>query len=446
MAKTLQFRRGTTANLASITGAVGELFVDTDKDTIVVMDGITAGGFRVATEPNLFNTSSTDLSGPTAIYWSSEFSQLRFNTTDTGWKAAAQAAAITADKFVITTASATYEYDNANYPVNSTISGPFSGPFYGFAWNGWNPSGWIGSAPPDNSVTSITGFSAVTPSQIDNALSNTNSKLASAYNTANNAYDAANSVSSGYLANTVITANSSGYLGNTSNLIFKSEAPGTGGALYPELKVVDSQSSNYNVATIRPDLLDIRTGTNFLTDTQTVIQSYNFSLKEKYHGGLNGGGASAYGGRSRYEVRQLYANTTNATMVFASYTGTQATPQDYAGSVANGEVSIFETTIIAQSQGAPGANTFDGTKIWKYETTYSKTPTISLSDTISTQVSNTGNSGTWVANLYFNTSYSSGDGINIAVQGQAGKNIFWYVTHTQKSLWCTFAGGGGGGK
>jgi hypothetical protein len=193
MAKTLQFRRGTTANLASITGAVGELFVDTDKDTIVVMDGITAGGFRVATEPNLFNTSSTDLSGPTAIYWSSEFSQLRFNTTDTGWKAAAQAAAITADKFVITTASATYEYDNANYPVNSTISGPVSGPFYGFVWNGWNPSGWIGSAPPDNSVTSITGFSAVVLSQIDKALSNTNSKLASAYNTANNAYDAANS-------------------------------------------------------------------------------------------------------------------------------------------------------------------------------------------------------------------------------------------------------------
>lgn len=50
MAKTLQFRRDTTANLASVTGAVGELFVDTTKDTIVVMDGSTAGGFPLQRE------------------------------------------------------------------------------------------------------------------------------------------------------------------------------------------------------------------------------------------------------------------------------------------------------------------------------------------------------------------------------------------------------------
>ena len=232
-------------------------------------------------------------------------------------------------------------------------------------------------------------------------------------------------------------------MGNTSNLIFNpSNQSG-----YPELTVVDSQKPNLNVITISPSVLDMRTGTNNITDSQLVRQTYDAYIREKYHGGLNGGGVAAYGGRNRYEVKQLYANTTDATMVFASYTGNQASPQDYAGAVANGEVSIFETTIIAQSQGAAGSNAFDGTKIWKYETTYSKTPTISLSDTISTQVSNTGNSGTWVANLYFNTSYASGDGINIAVQGEAGKQIFWYVTTTQKSLWCTFAqaGGGGGG-
>lgn len=50
MATTLQFRRGSTANLASETGAVGELFVDTDKDTLVVMDGSTAGGFPLSRE------------------------------------------------------------------------------------------------------------------------------------------------------------------------------------------------------------------------------------------------------------------------------------------------------------------------------------------------------------------------------------------------------------
>jgi hypothetical protein len=50
MAKTLQFRRGTTAELASVTGAEGELFVDITKDTVVVMDGNTAGGKTLATE------------------------------------------------------------------------------------------------------------------------------------------------------------------------------------------------------------------------------------------------------------------------------------------------------------------------------------------------------------------------------------------------------------
>lgn len=50
MAKTLQFRRATTANLASVTGAVGEIFIDTTKDTVVVMDGSTAGGHPLAKE------------------------------------------------------------------------------------------------------------------------------------------------------------------------------------------------------------------------------------------------------------------------------------------------------------------------------------------------------------------------------------------------------------
>lgn len=50
MAKTLQFRRDTTSNLSSITAAVGELFVDTTKKTVVVGDGSTAGGFPLQRE------------------------------------------------------------------------------------------------------------------------------------------------------------------------------------------------------------------------------------------------------------------------------------------------------------------------------------------------------------------------------------------------------------
>jgi len=44
MAKVLQFRRDTTSGLSTVTGAEGELFVDLTKDTLVVMDGTTAGG------------------------------------------------------------------------------------------------------------------------------------------------------------------------------------------------------------------------------------------------------------------------------------------------------------------------------------------------------------------------------------------------------------------
>jgi hypothetical protein len=49
MARQVQFRRGTTAQTNSFTGAVGEVTVDTDKDTVVVHDGSTAGGHPLPT-------------------------------------------------------------------------------------------------------------------------------------------------------------------------------------------------------------------------------------------------------------------------------------------------------------------------------------------------------------------------------------------------------------
>jgi hypothetical protein len=44
----LQLRRGTTAEHSSFTGAEGEITVNTTKDTLVVHDGSTAGGFEIA--------------------------------------------------------------------------------------------------------------------------------------------------------------------------------------------------------------------------------------------------------------------------------------------------------------------------------------------------------------------------------------------------------------
>jgi hypothetical protein len=50
MSYTLQFKRYSTVTLGSITGATGELIVDSTKKTITIHDGATAGGTPLATE------------------------------------------------------------------------------------------------------------------------------------------------------------------------------------------------------------------------------------------------------------------------------------------------------------------------------------------------------------------------------------------------------------
>jgi hypothetical protein len=50
MATALKLRRGTTSAHSTFTGAEGEITVDTTKDTVVVHDGSTAGGFPLAKE------------------------------------------------------------------------------------------------------------------------------------------------------------------------------------------------------------------------------------------------------------------------------------------------------------------------------------------------------------------------------------------------------------
>jgi len=63
MSTTLQLRRGTTAQHSTFTGAVGEITVDTDKDTAVVHDGSTAGGFPLAkaTDNTTLDTTSIEV-------------------------------------------------------------------------------------------------------------------------------------------------------------------------------------------------------------------------------------------------------------------------------------------------------------------------------------------------------------------------------------------------
>ena len=50
MATQVQLRRGTTADTGGFTGAVGEVTVDTTKDTLVVHDGSQLGGYPLLRE------------------------------------------------------------------------------------------------------------------------------------------------------------------------------------------------------------------------------------------------------------------------------------------------------------------------------------------------------------------------------------------------------------
>lgn len=58
MAIQIQLRQGTTTEHNTFTGAVGEVTVDTTKDTLVVHDGVTAGGHPVAARANADGTVS----------------------------------------------------------------------------------------------------------------------------------------------------------------------------------------------------------------------------------------------------------------------------------------------------------------------------------------------------------------------------------------------------
>jgi hypothetical protein len=56
----VKLRRGTTAQHAGFTGAEGEVTVDTDKDTVIVHDGTTAGGHELLKGDNDFMQVASD--------------------------------------------------------------------------------------------------------------------------------------------------------------------------------------------------------------------------------------------------------------------------------------------------------------------------------------------------------------------------------------------------
>lgn len=90
MATILQLRRGTTVQHSTFTGAVGEVTVDTTKDTVVVHDGSTAGGFPLATEAYVNSQIQTKdnsdeiTEGSTNLYFTNARARGAVSVTDSG--------------------------------------------------------------------------------------------------------------------------------------------------------------------------------------------------------------------------------------------------------------------------------------------------------------------------------------------------------------------------
>ena len=69
MATQIKRRRGTTGETAGFTGTSGEITVDTTKPTVVVHDGITAGGFPLMHEIESYTEIQRDALTPTEKDW-----------------------------------------------------------------------------------------------------------------------------------------------------------------------------------------------------------------------------------------------------------------------------------------------------------------------------------------------------------------------------------------
>ena len=64
MPTVLQFRRGTTSQNNSFTGAIGEITYDTDKDVLRIHDGSTAGGFSMVSAASTDTLTNKTITSP----------------------------------------------------------------------------------------------------------------------------------------------------------------------------------------------------------------------------------------------------------------------------------------------------------------------------------------------------------------------------------------------
>jgi len=163
MATQLQLRRGNTAQTAIFTGAIAEVTVDTDQDTVVIHDGTTVGGHYVI--------NATQLASNVSILQGVNSGQ---NTTITA---------------VNNFANSAYNQANNAFSFAGSVNGLANDAF--FAANtgiALAQSAFNSSNTNSNNITIIQGVN----SGQNTTITAVNNFAASAYNTANNAYTTAN--------------------------------------------------------------------------------------------------------------------------------------------------------------------------------------------------------------------------------------------------------------
>lgn len=157
MSTQIQRRRGTTGEHSTFTGAAGEITIDSTKNTVVVHDGSTAGGFPLAKEANALTSSNIGVSVQAYDANLTSFVTAVNLPTSDG----------TAGQFLKTDGAGTVTFDtiptiNAlNDIANVTITSASSGEFLK-----WNGSAWINDSIPTintlNDISNVTITSAST--------------------------------------------------------------------------------------------------------------------------------------------------------------------------------------------------------------------------------------------------------------------------------------------
>lgn len=157
MSTQIQRRRGTTGEHSTFTGAAGEITIDSTKNTVVVHDGTTAGGFPLAKEANALTSSAI---GVTVQAYDANLTSfvtaVNLPTSDG-----------TAGQFLKTDGAGTVTFStiptiNAlNDIANVTITSASSGEFLK-----WNGSAWVNDSIPTintlNDISNVTITSAST--------------------------------------------------------------------------------------------------------------------------------------------------------------------------------------------------------------------------------------------------------------------------------------------